>query len=206
MLTVNRKTSESDITISIEVGAVKPDYRQQIKTPYPFLSHMIEHIVWRSGVNIALDIKLKDFALCHLVCEDAGQAIGRAIAEYIAATPGVYGYGDGFGIIDEARGFAAISFEGRTGFYLDKRVEIPHSTENMNSEDLYTFLEGIAQGANATIQIELQRGENGHHIWEAIFRAVGTALNKTVSVNELRKGQTSGVAGKISYTILENKD
>ena len=63
------------------------------------------------------------------------------------------------------------------------------------SEDLETFLEGFVQGAMCTMHIDLYKGHNGHHIWEAIYRAVGSALNKTLTVEQSRKGKTSGVGG-----------
>ncbi len=198
---VTRSTSESIITVTIDVGKVAPDYRVKINTPYPFLNHMIEHVVWRSGINIAMDIQLAHFTLSHLVCEDAGQALGKAIAEYIKTTPAVYGFGDGMGMIDEARAFCAVSFESRTMFVFDKRVELPNETEGMLSEDLMTFIDGVVNGANCTMHIEFCRGENGHHVWEAIFRAIGLALGKAVSVNALREGQTSGVAGTVNFDI-----
>ena len=71
----------------------------------------------------------------------------------------------------------------------------------MLSEDLQTFLEGFAQGAMCTLHVDLLKGSNGHHIWEAIYRAFGSALNKVVAVDESRIGKTSGVAGKIEWTI-----
>ena len=71
----------------------------------------------------------------------------------------------------------------------------------MYSEDLVTFLEGIAQGAMCTLHIDLLKGVNGHHIWEAIFRSVGSALNRAVYVSPDRCGKTSGVAGRIDWSI-----
>ena len=69
----------------------------------------------------------------------------------------------------------------------------------MNSEDLITFLDGFAQGAQCTLQVEVRKGANGHHIWEAAFRAVGLALKQVLTVTESRKSMTSGVAGKVVF-------
>lgn len=71
----------------------------------------------------------------------------------------------------------------------------------MPAEELITFLDGFAQGARCTLQVELQKGENGHHIWESVYRAVGIALGQALSVDQDRAGLTSGVAGRVEYEI-----
>lgn len=71
----------------------------------------------------------------------------------------------------------------------------------MPSEELITFLEGFAQGARCTLFIDLKSGQNGHHIWEAVFRGVGIALGQALSFDSSREGLTSGVAGKVEYEV-----
>jgi len=203
MVNVKRTTTESEITVTLDFSPIKPDYRSKINTPMPFLNHMIEHIVWRAGVNIEVDVKLDKFDLTHIVCEDVGMTLGKAVAQYVAENRenGVYGFGDGVGIIDEARAISAISFESRALFVFDSEVEIPSETEGTYSEDLSTFLDGFTQGANCTLHVEISKGENGHHIWEAAYRSVGIALGRALTVDKARANMTSGVAGKINYTV-----
>lgn len=199
---VTRKTTESEMAVVLDFSPIKPNYRDEIQTPLPFLNHMIEHIAWRGCFNIAVTCKLAQFTLSHVICEDLGIALGKACAEYIRRADGAWGFGNAIGIIDEAKAETALSFESRAYFSLDLHgIEIPAQTEGMNSEDLETFLEGFAQGACCTLQIDLEKGKNGHHIWEAIFRSVGSALCRTMEISEARRGKTSGVAGKIDWII-----
>lgn len=199
MLVVKRKTSESEITVAFDKSAIDKDYRSKINTPLPFLNHMIEHIVWRSGINITVDCALAKFELDHLVCEDVGMTIGKAFAEY-AYKNGIKGYGDAYGIIDEAGAQTAVSFEDRSLLVFEGRELIPAQTERMLSEDLMTFLDGFVQGARCTLHIDLRRGENGHHIWEAVYRALGAALCKALTEKSDFSG-TAGVAGRIVYDV-----
>ena len=200
MTTVTRETTESKIVVRISPAPIAADYRKKINTPIPFLSHMIEHIVWRCGFNIEMDITLDKFDLAHVVCEDLGQTLGRAFLEY-ASTNAANGFGDGVGIIDEAKADSAVSLEGRCSFNFSSAVEIPPTVEGMLSEDLLVFLDGFAQGARATVHLDVHKGENAHHIWEAAFRAFGVALGRTYGSDPARKGMTSGVAGEIKYTV-----
>lgn len=204
MVKVTRKTTESQIIVTLNNNGLSPNYRDNIKTPIPFLSHMIEHIAWRSGLNITTEVNLANFNLSHVVCEDLGITLGKAIAEYLKRNTqnGLRGYGEATGIIDEARAQAAISFESRA--YLDfdlGNVTLPSATEGMQSEDILTFIEGLVQGAACTMHIELKKGVNGHHIWEAVYRAIGMALGSALAIDETRAGKTAGVAGEIKFII-----
>ena len=197
-----RKTTESVMGIILDFSPLAPNYREKICTPIPFLNHMIEHIAYRAGFNIRTTTELTDFTLVHVIAEDLGIALGKAVKEYIDTPDGAYGYGDAVGIIDEAKAEVAMSFESRAYVDIDyHKNTIPSETEGMLSEDLQTFLEGFAQGAMCTLHVDLLKGSNGHHIWEAIYRAFGSALNRVVAIDESRIGKTSGVAGKIEWTI-----
>ncbi len=199
-ITVTRKTTESSIRVTIEKSALKPDYRSKIKTPLPFLNHMIEHIAWRAALNIEIDMSLDEFQLDHLVTEDVSMTLGRAVGEFVKLN-GPSGYGFGTGIIDEAKAEAVISFEDRSYLDFSSQVEYDEMVEGMPAEELITFLDGFAQGARCTLHIDILKGKNGHHIWEATYRAFGIALGQALAVDESRKGLTSGVAGKVTYEV-----
>lgn len=195
---ITRKTTESTISVTLTPPPLAADYRKKIDTPITFLNHMIEHIAWRSGVNVETSFKADQFVLGHLICEDTGITMGRAIGRYLEECGGV-GYGDGIGIIDEAMAVAAVSFEGRALFDMASDVKIPERAEDMASEDLKVFLDGIAQGAPMTLHVNVKKGENSHHIWEAVFRAVGIALARAFAADPTRPEFTAGVAGKINF-------
>lgn len=201
-ISVTRKTTESEMSVVLDFSPLRPDYREKINTGITFLDHMLEHIAWRGGFNIEIGVKLDKFALTHVICEDLGMALGKAAREYIKRTDGAMGFGDAVGMIDEAQARCAVSFEERAYFDIDYHdINLAEKVEGMDKEDLETFLEGFAQGAMCTMHIDLTRGRNGHHIWEAIYRAFGTALNRVFAVSEDRKGKTSGVAGRIEWII-----
>ena len=190
------------MTVKFDFSPLRPDYRKYIKTPITFLNHMIEHIAYRGGFNIETDMELDEFTLAHVICEDLGIAMGKAAKRYVDTVDGCYGYGDAVGIIDEAKAETAISFESRAYCNIDYHgAELTETVEGMDTQDLETFLDGFAQGAQCTLHVDLLKGHNGHHIWEAIFRSFGSAIARVFEVSEARKGKTSGVAGKIEWEI-----
>ncbi len=201
---VTRKTSESVMSVKLDTTGLATDYRKKIKTHTPFFSHMLEHIAWRSGITIETNFTLDEFYLNHVIYEDLGITFGKAARSYIweNKAEGATGYGDAVGIIDEAKATCAISFEERA--YCDinyDAITLPAETEGVLSEDLITFLEGVCQGAMCTLHIDILKGKNGHHIWEAVFRALGIALGRAFYLDPARKNLSAGVAGAITFTI-----
>ncbi len=199
-VTAIRKTTESSVKVVIEKGALRPDYRKHIRTPLPFLNHMIEHIAWRAALNIDIELDMPDFQLVHLVTEDVSMTLGKAVGEFVKQNH-PSGYGFAFGIIDEAKASAVISFEDRSLLDFSSKINYAEQVEGMPSEELVTFLDGFVQGARCTLHIDIEKGENGHHIWEAVYRAFGIALGAALSVDKDREGLTSGVAGEVVYEV-----
>lgn len=205
---VIRKTAEAEVSVIIDFGPRYDEPKKGLKTPLPFLNHMLEHIIWRGEFNLEVETRLGDFYLSHVVCEDLGITLGRALKECVEGRleEGVKGFGSAFATIDEALCQAVISFENRAYLHLHHpEVEIPPEVENTSSEDLKTFFEGFVQGAACTLHLNLIKGENGHHIWEAAFRAFGEALRSALKVREWRKGMTAGVAGPVQFETGESK-
>jgi len=199
--TVTRKTTESEIVVTLDQSPLSSDYRSKINTPIMFLNHMLEHIAYRSGMNIEVSVKLDKFDLAHVVAEDVGMTFGKAVLDLVNTNVPT-GYGDAIGIIDEAKANVAMSFEGRSLFdFTAIRISLAEQVEGMYTDDLLTFLDGFAQGANVTLHVDILKGKNGHHIWEAVFRAVGIALGRALYVDPARPRLTAGVAGKVSYEV-----
>lgn len=203
-ITVQRNTKESSMEVYIDDGPRNPEIKKEIQTPLAFFNHMIEQIAWRSELNIGIKTELDEYFLSHVICEDVGITLGRAFKEYIEKKleEGAKAYGFAYATIDESLARAVVSFESRAYLELNlENVEVPESTENIQSEDLMAFLEGFVQGAGASLHIDLLRGrpKHGHHHWESIFRAIGQSLRDAIELRPWRQGMTSGVAGKIEF-------
>ncbi|MBU0662822.1 MAG: hypothetical protein ABH854_02235 [Candidatus Diapherotrites archaeon] len=195
---VVRSTKESKAKVVLNSGAKGGE---KIETGLAFLDHMIETIAWRAGVNAGLEFKTKKQLLAHVIAEDSGITFGRAFAELATRkrAVGINGCGSATGIIDEAMSVAAVSIEGRANCFVERncagaRLE---RVEDMASADLAAFLEGFAQGAKATVRVNIERGEDPHHAWESAFRALGEAIALVLGPNEFRKGSIAGIKGTV---------
>ncbi|RJP32126.1 MAG: hypothetical protein C4527_06520 [Candidatus Omnitrophota bacterium] len=207
-VTVERKSRESIIRTSIAGGKPAADLKEKINTSIHFLNHMIEQWAWRSCLNLSADVQLTHFVLQHVIAEDAGLCFGEALlrsAMQLMKYQGINGSGAAEGFIDEAAARVRISFEFRSGLYCNKgNVIVPERVEDMLCTDLWNFLGGLAQGARATLHVDLLSGEDPHHIWESVFRGLGEATRAAFSPCLWRKGQTPGVAGMIEVNVEES--
>ena len=197
-----RTSQESRITICLQGGERNPRLKEEICTPINFLNHMIEQWAWRACINPQVTVDLSGFRLDHVICEDSGICLGECLAEVVEQIherDSANGSGVAYGMIDEAAARVGLSFEYRVGFFLRRGDTcVSDKTEDIASVDLIAFLGGIAQGARATIQIDLLAAEDPHHLWEAVFRGLGEATRAALSPCSWRKGTRPGVAGKIS--------
>ncbi|KUO96312.1 imidazoleglycerol-phosphate dehydratase [Ferroacidibacillus organovorans] len=205
-ITVTRKTKESTMVVVFGRGERDATLKQRLNTTLPFFNHMLEHVVWRGELTMAVDVQLDAYHLVHVITEDTGIAFGKAVKEWVDryASRGIVGYGSAYGVIDEALARAVLSFESRAYLAFDRnQVKLPEQMEGMQSEDLVAFFEGFVQGAQCTLHLDLLKGRegHGHHIWESAFRAFGMALYESLSERAWRKGMTAGVAGAIHYEI-----
>ena len=63
-----RKTAEAEVSVTIDFGPRYIEPKKGLKTPLPFLNHMLEHIIWRGEFNLEAEIRVQDFYLSHVIC------------------------------------------------------------------------------------------------------------------------------------------
>ena len=192
-----RRTTETETRCRVYSGS-----RQvwKIDTGLHFFNHMIEELAYFSGFNIDASVKSPHFLLTHTVIEDTGIVMGRAFYEMASSrsqSTGIKGHGFSQCILDEAFVDVRVSFEGRVGIYIDRKARRFGQVEDVQEEFMESFFQGFAQGMKVTVQIDLERGDDPHHLWESCFRAFGDALKQVMEKDTWKKGGVAGVKGTL---------
>ncbi len=175
--TVNRKTAETDISLTLSVNG---QGRCDVSTPSGFFDHMLAQLC-RHGM---LDISLKAFGdigtgLHHTV-EDCGIALGQALDKALGDRAGIRRYGFFLLPMDEALVQAALDISGRA--CLKWNVPMPAALVGDFDSDLAEeFFTSLCRAAGLTLHITLLSGSNTHHIIEGVFKCFGRALRQAVS-------------------------
>lgn len=192
-----RITLESQIDILVQETKRRP---YKIQTGIKFFNHMLTGLAQRACLNIDANYKETSAeTLDHVIVEDIGLSLGRAIREMLDARipSGVNGRGSYTVAFDEALVSVTLAFDGRAYTFLRGEVSgvNQEQVEDMLSTNLKQFFEGFAQGAGAAVQVQFFAGEDGHHTWEAAFKAFGEALRESLSACPYRAGATIGLKG-----------
>ena len=178
--TVARKTKETNIAIRLKLdghGTVS------VNTGIPFLDHMLTLL----GVHGSFDLTIKgtgDLEIdLHHTNEDIGLALGQAFDKALGDRKGITRYGWAYVPMEEALARVVLDFSGRPKLVVrDGRASElrEHPTGSHGAYqwgDAEHFLESFTRASKTTIHVDVLAGADFHHTCEAVFKALGRALD-----------------------------
>jgi imidazoleglycerol-phosphate dehydratase len=176
---IERETRETKIRVEIDLDGTGV---HEIKTPLPFLSHMLDqlgrHGMFDLRVHAEGDVEIDG----HHTTEDVAIVIGQAVQRALGDKKGIRRYGSATLPMDEACVTCALDLSGRP--YFVWRVPMPKAkVGEFDTELAEVFFEGFARGANANLHMHLVSGEVLHHIIEICFKAFARALRDAVELD-----------------------
>jgi imidazoleglycerol-phosphate dehydratase len=176
---VQRETKETKIDVTIELDGTG---RHDIKTPLPFLTHMVEqlsrHGLFDLTVQAEGDIEIDG----HHTTEDLGFVIGQAVNKALGDRAGIRRYGWALLPMDEARVACTLDLSGRQFFVWD--MTLPKAKIGAFDVELAeVFFEAFARGAQCNLHVSKERGDNLHHIVEISFKALAKALEAATRID-----------------------
>jgi imidazoleglycerol-phosphate dehydratase len=184
---VERNTRETRIRVELELDGTG---QHEIKTPLPFLSHMLDqlgrHGMFDLNVQAEGDVEIDG----HHTTEDVGIVIGQAFNKALGDKKGIRRYGSATLPMDEACVTCALDLSGRT--YFVWRVPMPKAkVGEFDTELAEVFFEGFARGAGANLHMHMLEGQVLHHIIEISFKAFAKALREACEVDPRQTGVPS---------------
>lgn len=188
---IERNTNETQIALSFGIdgaGESKQD------SGVPFLDHMLD-LFTRHG-HFDLTVKAKgDIEIdYHHTVEDIGICLGYALREAVGDKKGIKRYGNAFVPMDDALAQVVIDISNRP--HLEYRATYPtNMVGQFPTELVHEFLWKLALEARINLHVILHYGHNTHHMIEAIFKALGRALDEATTIDPRVKGvpSTKGV-------------
>ena len=163
---IARRTKETDIQLRLGLDG---SGQAEIEIDEQFLGHMLDTLTRYGG----LDLRLKATGdNDHHLVEDVAIALGTAFREALGDVP-VERIASAMIPMDDALVTVAVDIIDRP--YCD--VDCP--------DVLYThFFRSFAMSSGITLHGIVHRGMDDHHIIEATFKALGTALRQAVVPRE----------------------
>jgi imidazoleglycerol-phosphate dehydratase len=187
---ISRKTTETDIKGSLVIdGTGKTD----INTGVGFLDHMLTLFAFHGLFNLTLKAKGDLKVDTHHTNEDIAICLGKAFKTALGDCKGIKRYGSKEVPMDMAAAKVTVDIGGRYAFLwkMPKYGETVASSERYSIDDGKDFLDTFSKNANINMHVDVYSGEDVHHILEAIFKALGIALDEATQVDVRRKGVPS---------------
>ncbi len=125
----------------------------------------------------------------HHTVEDIGICLGQAFREALAEKSGVRRYGEARVPMDEALAQAVVDLSNRPFLHFD--VRFAPVAAALDPQLVKEFWRALAVHGGMTIHLEVPYGENTHHIMEAVFKAMGRALDRASQPEPRAQGTPS---------------
>jgi imidazoleglycerol-phosphate dehydratase len=187
---IKRKTTETDISGELTIdGSGKTD----INTGVGFLDHMLTLFAFHGLFDLTLKAKGDLKVDIHHTNEDVAICLGKAFKEALGDCKGIKRYGSKEVPMDMAAAKVMIDIGGRYAFVWKAPnywQSLPHK-EGYSMEYGKDFLDTFAKNANINLHVDIYSGEDVHHVLEAVFKALGMAMDEAAQIDVRRKGVPS---------------
>ena len=191
---VSRKTNETAISASVDLDG---SGKYAVSTGVGFFDHMLEQLSRHSLIDLTLEAKGDLHIDDHHSVEDAGIAIGQAIAKALGDRRGITRYASIDLAMDETLTRAAIDVSGRPFLVWHVAFSAP-KIGTFDTELVREFFQALAQNAGITLHVTNHYGANNHHIAETCFKAVARALRTAIEPDARQAGIVPSTKGTLN--------
>ncbi|MBN1655910.1 MAG: imidazoleglycerol-phosphate dehydratase HisB [Deltaproteobacteria bacterium] len=180
---LERKTDETRIGVELNLDG-SGTYR--IKTPIPFLTHMLEQLARHAKLDISIEAEGDIHVDGHHTTEDIGITLGKTIAKALGTRAGIRRFGSAIVPMDDACVLCALDLSGRS--FMLWRIPLPKAkVGDFDSELAEVFFEGLVRAMGCNLHLRLLEGTVIHHIIEGSFKAFALALQQAVQIDSCSK-------------------
>ena len=188
--TITRETGETKISVEFSLDGRG---KFEIVTGSEMFDHMLTHIAQHGLFDITISASSWDQ---HHLVEDVAISMGQALNRALGDKRGITRMGHAIVPMDDALALVVVDLSGRGYAVIDasfKRKKIG----DLESDLVCHFLETFALEAKMNLHAKVLSGINDHHKAEAIFKALGRALDSATRLDERLTGRVPSTKGVI---------
>ena len=178
--TVSRETAETKIAADLTIDGTG---KSEIATGIGFFDHMLILLTKHGFFDLQLTTQGDLHVDGHHTVEDTGIALGQVLTKALGDRSGIKRYGTAFVPMDEVLAMVSLDISGRPYLVFDASIPA-QKIGDFDSELTEEFLRALSVHAGLTLHVRVLSGKNSHHIVEAIFKALGRALDEATSKDE----------------------
>ena len=195
---IERITAETHINLTLTIDGTG---KANIATGIPFFDHMLTLLAKHSLCDLTVQARGDINVDAHHTVEDVGIALGQAFVQALGDKRGIRRYGWALVPMDEtlAQCRVALDFSNRPYLVFTAKnwkdiakIEVGKFRVGLVRE----FLQGFANEARCNLHVDVLRGDEPHHVVEAVFKALAKALDQACQ-RDLRVKGVPSTKGKL---------
>lgn len=191
---LERKTAETQVRLSLKLDG---SGQHSIQSGVGFLDHMLAQVAVHGLFDLEL-VAHGDLTVdAHHTVEDIALVLGDAFDRCLGERTGIVRMASFYAPMDESLAFVALDLSGRPYPVIQTDWTAP-TVGGLPVSLIDHFLESFASRARCNLHVRLLYGRDDHHKAEAIFKALGRALDAAVALDERRKEGVPSSKGTLS--------
>ncbi len=190
----SRKTNETDISISLNLDGIG---KTDISTGFGFVDHLLQNFALHGLFDLRLQAQGDYHVDPHHTVEDVAIVLGSAFDRALGERKGIVRMADFFTPMDESLAHVVVDLSGRPYAVIHVEWKTP-AIAQIPTSLLTHFLESFAVAARCNLHARLLYGRDDHHQAEALFKALGRALEKATRIDPRRAERIPSTKGSLA--------
>jgi imidazoleglycerol-phosphate dehydratase len=188
--TIKRESKETKVSLELSLDG---SGQWQISTGIKMFDHLLSQMVQHGRFDLKITASGDDQ---HHVAEDVAICLGKALGEALGEKRSIVRMGDAAVPMDDAMAAAAVDISGRGYTVLDLSFT-DNDMLGFATDLIRHFLESLAIEARLNLHARILYGKNDHHKAEALFKALGRALDIATRIDEKLAGELPTTKGML---------
>jgi imidazoleglycerol-phosphate dehydratase len=191
--TIARETNETDISLSLHLDG---HGRHDVQTGIGFLDHVLALLAAHGLFDLEIRAQGDLHVDAHHTTEDVAIVLGQALNQALGERRGIQRSGHACVPMDESLAFVAVDLSGRPYSVVQVTWHTAHIGQLPTSLVAH-FLESLAVHGRLNLHAHVLYGRDDHHQAEALFKALGRALDQAVQLDPRRGDEVPSTKGTL---------
>ncbi len=179
---IKRETKETKISLELNLDG---SGQWQIDTGIKMFDHFLAQVAQHGRFDIKISASGND---PHHLVEDVAICFGKAFGEALGEKRGIVRMGEAAVPMDDTLAAVVVDISGRGYTVLDLSFT-DNDMDGFPTDLIRHFLESFAIEARLNLHARVLYGINDHHKAEALFKALGRALDRATGLDERLAGE-----------------
>jgi imidazoleglycerol-phosphate dehydratase len=195
--TINRETGETKVSVEVHIDG-EGSARAETLTKIAMFNHLLDQVARHGLFYLGVEAHGYRDVDHHHTVEDIAICLGQALNKALGNKKGITRMGYAIVPMDDALVMVAVDISGRGYAVIDPPLKFRRKKIGDLETDLVRhFLETFALEAKMNLHVKVLSGTDDHHKAEALFKALGRALDSATRIDARLSGKVPSTKGVI---------